>query len=260
MVLIVASLGISLLAAFGQAVSGFGFALISVPLLSLTLEPAAAVAVATMLGFVLTIGSSFHQRAHVQWRTVAVVSATGLLGMPFGLLALQLLDARWLSLVIGGTVIVMVIVLARRHHRTAQDRTAQDRTAQDRTEQDSQLPTRSVAVAGALSGALLTSTAMNGPPLVAALHGMGLAPRPFRASLQAAFVLQDAVAIVGFALVGRVTAEGLTAVAAGIPGLLIGWLVGDYAFGRINPAAFRWIVLAMLTATGSVAIIQAVTG
>ena len=255
MVLIVASLGISLLAAFGQAVSGFGFALISVPLLSLTLEPAAAVAVATMLGFVLTIGSSFHQRAHVQWRTVAVVSATGLLGMPFGLLALQLLDARWLSLVIGGTVIVMVIVLARRHHRTAQDR-----TAQDRTEQDSQLPTRSVAVAGALSGALLTSTAMNGPPLVAALHGMGLAPRPFRASLQAAFVLQDAVAIVGFALVGRVTAEGLTAVAAGIPGLLIGWLVGDYAFGRINPAAFRWIVLAMLTATGSVAIIQAVTG
>lgn len=245
MMLIAASVGIAALAAFGQAVSGFGFALISVPLLSLSLEPAAAVAVATMLGFVLTIGSSFQQRAHVQWRTVAVVSATGLIGMPFGLLALQLLDARWLSLVIGGTVIVMVVVLARRHHRTAQD---------------GQLPTRSVAVAGALSGALLTSTAMNGPPLVAALHGMGLKPRPFRASLQAAFVLQDAVAIVGFALVGRVTAEGLTATAAGIPGLLIGWLIGDFAFGRINPVAFRWIVLAMLTATGSLAIVQAVTG
>lgn len=248
--LIAASVGIAALAAFGQAVSGFGFALISVPLLSLSLEPAAAVAVATMLGFVLTIGSSLQQRAHVQWRTVAVVSATGLIGMPFGLLALQLLDARWLSLVIGSTVIVMVVVLARRHRRAAQDR----------SEQDGQLPTRSVAVAGALSGALLTSTAMNGPPLVAALHGMGLQPRPFRASLQAAFVLQDAVAIVGFALVGRVTGEGLTAVAAGIPGLLIGWLIGDFAFGRINPAAFRWIVLAMLTATGSLAIVQAILG
>jgi len=245
MMLIAASVGIAALAAFGQAVSGFGFALISVPLLSLSLEPAAAVAVATMLGFVLTIGSSLQQRAHVQWRTVAVVSATGLIGMPFGLLALQLLDARWLSLVIGGTVIVMVVVLARRHRRAAQD---------------GQLPTRSVAVAGALSGALLTSTAMNGPPLVAALHGMGLQPRPFRASLQAAFVLQDAVAIVGFALVGRVTGEGLTAVAAGIPGLLIGWLIGDFAFGRINPAAFRWIVLAMLMATGSLAIVQAILG
>lgn len=245
MMLIAASVGIAALAAFGQAVSGFGFALISVPLLSLSLEPAAAVAVATMLGFVLTIGSSLQQRAHVQWRTVAVVSATGLIGMPFGLLALQLLDARWLSLVIGGTVIVMVVVLARRHHRTAQD---------------GQLPTRSVAVAGALSGALLTSTAMNGPPLVAALHGMGLQPRPFRASLQAAFVLQDAVAIMGFALVGRVTGEGLTAVAAGIPGLLIGWLIGDFAFGRINPAAFRWIVLSMLMATGSLAIAGAILG
>lgn len=239
-VLIGAALGIALLAAFGQAVSGFGFALISVPLLIPFVGAPAAVATATMLSFLLTLSSSVQQRAHVQWRTVTVVSATAVVGMPFGLLALQLLAARWLSLVIGCTLIVMVVVLGRRTHRPVGD--------------------RSVAAAGALSGALLTSTGMNGPPLVAALHGMGLAPRPFRASLQAAFVLQDAIAIVGFALVGRVTGEALTAVAAGIPGLVAGWLLGDLAFGRMKQEAFRWIVLAMLIATGTVALVQAIRG
>ncbi|MDQ2847033.1 MAG: sulfite exporter TauE/SafE family protein [Actinomycetota bacterium] len=244
-VLIGAAFGIALLAAVGQAVSGFGFALISVPLLIPLIGAPAAVAAATMLSFLLTLGSSVQQRAHVQWRTVAVVSATAVAGMPFGLLALQLLAARWLSLVIGCTVIVMVIVLARRTHGPVRDRPVRD---------------RSVAAAGALSGALLTSTGMNGPPLVAALHGMGLAPRPFRASLQAAFVLQDAIAIVGFALVGRVTGQALTAVAAGIPGLVAGWLLGDLAFGRMKQETFRWIVLAMLTATGTVALVQAISG
>lgn len=238
--LIGAALCIGLLAAFGQAVSGFGFALIAVPLLIPLIGAPAAVATATMLSFLLTLGSSVQQRAHVQWRTVAVVSATAVVGMPFGLLALQLLASRWLSLVIGCTVIVMVIVLARRSHRPVRDRSA--------------------AAAGALSGALLTSTGMNGPPLVAALHGMGLDARSFRASLQAAFVLQDAIAIVGFALVGRVTGQALTAVAAGIPGLVAGWLLGDLAFGRMKQEAFRWIVLAMLTATGTVALVQAIRG
>lgn len=238
--LIGAALGIAMLAAFGQAVSGFGFAMISVPLLIPFIGVPSAVATATMLSFVLALGSSLQQRAHVQWRTVAVVSATAVVGMPFGLLALQLMESRWLSLVIGCTVIVMVVVLARRSHRPVRD--------------------RSVAAAGALSGALLTSTGMNGPPLVAVLHGMGLAPRPFRASLQATFLLQDAIAIVGFALVGRVTGQALTAVAAGIPGLIAGWLLGDLAFGRMRQEMFRWMVLAMLTATGTVALVQAIRG
>lgn len=107
--LIGVSLGVALLAAFGQAVSGFGFALISVPLLIPFAGASAAVAAPPILSF-LTMGSSLHQRA-CPVAHGSVVSATPISGCRrSGLLALQLLAARWLSLVMGCTVIVMVIV------------------------------------------------------------------------------------------------------------------------------------------------------
>lgn len=237
-VLIVASVVIATLAGFAQSVSGFGFSLLSVPLLIPFIGAQGAVVAATTLSFLLTVGSSWHQRSHVQWRPVAVVSATAVVGMPIGLLALHYLDGRWLSLLIGCVVIGMTLQFARRRQRA--------------------IAGRAVGVAGAVSGVLLTSTAMNGPPLVLALQGMGLAPRQFRASLQAAFVVQDAVAVGGFALVGQISQDAMIVAAAGIPGLIIGWLIGDRAFARISPETFRRIVLVMLAASGTLAVAQAI--
>lgn len=238
--LIVAALVIATLAGFAQSVSGFGFSLLSVPLLIPFIGAPAAVVAATSLSLLLTIGSAWHQRAHVQWRTVFVVSGTAVIGMPIGLLLLHYLEARWLSLLIGCVVIGMTVLFARRRQRVIAGRT--------------------VAVAGVVSGALLTSTAMNGPPLVLALQGMGLTPRRFRASLQAAFVLQDAVAVGGFVLVGRLSQDAITVAAVGIPGLILGWLVGERAFARINQVTFRRIVLVVLAASGTMAVVLAIIG
>ena len=237
---VLAAVLIAAVAGFAQSVSGFGFALLSVPLLVPFVGAPSAVVAATGLGFVLSVGTSVHQRAHIPWRTVLVVSATALIGLPVGLLALRLLDARWLSLLIGCVVIGMTVLIARPRTRPIRG--------------------RAVGVAGAVSGALLTSTGMNGPPLVLALQGLGLTPRAFRACLQAAFALQDLAAIIGFAVVGRIGTDTLTVVAAGIPGLAVGWLIGDRVFSRIDPKTFRRLVLALLVATGTLAVVQAILG
>lgn len=238
--LILAAVLIATVAGFAQSVSGFGFALLSVPLLIPWVGAPAAVVAATGLGFLLSVGTGIHQRAHIPWRTVFLVSGTALVGLPVGLLALRLLDARWLSLLIGCVVIGMTVLIARPRTR----------------------PIRgpAIGVAGAVSGALLTSTGMNGPPLVLALQGLGLSPRAFRAGLQTAFALQDIAAIVGFTVVGRISADALTVIAAGVPGLAIGWLVGDRVFSRIDPKTFRRVVLGLLAATGTFAIVQAIIG
>jgi uncharacterized membrane protein YfcA len=101
---------------------------------------------------------------------------------------------------------------------------------------------------------------MNGPPLVVMLQAMGLRPHAFRATLQAVFCSQDTAAVVGFAIAGQIDHTVLVAVAAGLPGLPLGWLLGDRVFTGIDPSVFRRVVLAMLVVSAVAAAVSAFTG
>lgn len=232
---------ISTCASFAQAISGFGFSLLAVPLMVPLVGPQGAVITATMLSGLLTLGSSANQRRHVQWRPVLVVSAAAVCGIPLGLLALRLLSAHWLTLIIGAVVIAMTILLA--GHATWKPRGR-----------------RSTAMAGVFSGALLSSTGMNGPPVVAVFQSLQMDPRMFRASLQVAFLVQDVLAIGGFTAIGGISRTTLLTVATALPWLVVGWWLGDRAFARLGDATFRRIVLGMMLLSGLIAVAQAITG
>jgi hypothetical protein len=111
-----------------------------------------------------------------------------------------------------------------------------------------------------LSGALLTSTGMNGPPLVVAFQAQGMTPRVFRGTLSAVFVVQGAAGIALMAAVGEATTEVAAAVAVGLPALVIGWLIGNRAFHRLDPVVFRRIVLGLLVVSALVALVTALRG
>ncbi|MFD6326028.1 TSUP family transporter [Streptomyces sp. NPDC058442] len=225
------------LASFAQALSGFGFALVAVPLLALLTSPQNAIVVVTSLGLVLSLTVCVHQRDHVNVRTASLVSGAGLVGMPLGLLAVTVLSAGALSVLIAGAVLVFAVLIGR-----------------GMTFRRGTGPT---VATGFASGALLTSTGMNGPPLVAAFQAMGLAPREFRATLQATFCVQNVLALAGFFAVGRLTADGLLLAGAGLPGLLAGWWCGDRVFARTDSARFKKIVLGVLVASACVSLYQA---
>lgn len=217
---------IAALAAFAQAVSGFGSALVAVPLLSVLAGPRTAVVTITALSIAMTALATVRERRHVEWRVAGTLALTGLLGMPVGLLLLSTLDARTLTLVIAALVVVFALVLASgwAPHPGPWVRRA----------------------AGVTSGAMLTSTGMNGPPLVITLQAMRLRADRFRATLQAVFCSQDVAAVLGFAVVGQLSRTALVAIAAGLPGLPLGWLLGDRIFTGLDAAVFRKVVLGML--------------
>ncbi|NBE95912.1 TSUP family transporter, partial [Nonomuraea sp. K271] len=169
-----------------------------------------------------------------------LVTGAGLVGMPVGLLAVTAMSARSLSVLIACVVLAFAFVLAR-----------------GATVRPGAAP---AAAAGFVSGALLTSTGMNGPPLVAGFQAMGLEPREFRATLQVAFCACDTLAILGFLAVGRLTADSLLLTAAGLPGMVVGWWLGDRLFARTDPQRFRKIVLAVLVASACMALAQAALG
>lgn len=238
-VLALVGLGVFAFASAAQAATGFGYALVAVPIFALAVDTRTAVVATTALGFFLTAGTGYRERSHVQVPTARRVFLASLVGMPFGLVALAKLDGRWLSLVIGVTVLVLVVLIWRRVS----------------------LP-RGAGVergAGMASGVLLTATGMNGPPLALALQALNYPARQFRATMQAIFVGQDLIAVIAFGVLGFVNVEVAAVVLGGLAGIPVGWLVGDRLMRKMSEQQFRTGVLLVLVATALVTLVGVVT-
>ena len=235
-------LGIALIAAFSaftQIITGFGFALVGLPLLALVTDPVTAVVSMTVLSTALTLGASIQQRRDIEWRPAGSVTATALLGMPVGLLALRLVDARWLSVLIGIVLLAFTFALVR----------------------GIRLQGRAVTpTAGFVSGALLMSTGMNGPPLVVGFQNKEMSPPQFRATLQAVLTIQGFFGLVGFAAVGLFSPPVWSVVAYGAPAMLVGWWVGHLVSRRMDAALFRRLVLVTLAASAATSIATGLLG
>ncbi len=223
------------LAAMAQAITGFGSALVAVPLLTLVVHPVAAVVAATAVSLVLTSGAAWRERSYVDVASARVLTLTGVLGMPLGLVPLVLADEARLEAWIAATMLVMVLLVAA----------------------GVRIGARGLPVAGVLSGALLTSTGMNGPPLVMAL--MEREPRRYRATLQGVFAVQDVVAVAAFLALGYVDREVALLTASGLVGIPIGWRLGDAVFHRIPAARLRPVIVAGLVLTAASVLLAAVT-
>jgi uncharacterized membrane protein YfcA len=216
------------LATVAQLVSGFGFNLTLVPLLLVVLAPADAVVVASLLSGAVTAVLAFRERAQVAWDHARWLIAGACVGVPIGLHVLSSLAPRaltWLIVVVVlGSLAVVLTRVTLRGGRPA------------------------TVLAGALSGALLTSTAMNGPPLVAVLRAAGLPDRQYRATLALLLSAGSWVGFASFVAVGRVNAMALAAIAAGAVGLPIGYAVGERLFARMDAQMLRRAIIAMLLA------------
>src|SRR5215813_1648926 len=99
--------------------TGFGFALLAVPLLVPLLPPRDAVALITVLSTATTVLAWWRIRAETApgwtWR----LFTAGLFGVPLGLGALVSLPADWLRVVVGLGSLVVASVLLWSHATTA---------------------------------------------------------------------------------------------------------------------------------------------
>lgn len=232
----VAAFGVVLLGALAQAVSGFGFALVAVPLLALATDARTAVVVAGMTGLGLTLTTAVRERANVRWRTAGLLTGAAALGMPAGLLILTLAPERLLTgliaiVVLGCTALVWADARLRAGPAI-------------------------VGVIGVLSGVLTTSTGTNGPPLVAVCHALGYDPRTFRATLAAIFTGTGTIGLIGFWISGQLSANTVRIAALALPAVAIGWWAGNRIFARIDTAAFRRVLLFGLAASSAAALIR----
>jgi hypothetical protein len=238
-VTLLAAFAITMVASAAQAITGFGFALLAVPLLALVTPIETAVVAGSLASLALTAGAAWRERHHVEWPAARVIMLAALLGMPAGAVLLDVLPGVALTAIVGFAVLVSTWLVWRRPALPAGRST-------------------NIAV-GVLVGLLTTSTGTNGPPLVAAFQSLGYPPRRFRATIAAIFTGCGIVAVALFAVAGQLTVTAWQITAAGLPGAAIGWWSGDHVFRRIDAARFRYVVLGALVIASTITIVRAFT-
>jgi len=214
-------------ASFAQTLSGFGFSLLAVPLMTLVVSPRDAVVVATIIGTISTTSQAFIDRQLVDSSIAKRLILASYAGMPFGLIAFIFVSETGLRLVLGIVVLSAALLLLRGF----------------RLRDDSH---RLDWLLGAVSGFLSTSTSTNGPPLVFLMQARRLDPATFRATINTVFAVVNIGALVLFATAGKVNSNNLSGVAAALPALGIAIAIGYSVRRRITQERFNTLVISLL--------------
>lgn len=94
-----------------QSVSGFGLALVAVPLL---VDPVDAVVAATFTGLVVATSAAWTERDHTEHRVAGVMTLSGVVGMPIGLVLLDQFSERALTGLMGASLLLSLFLIWQR--------------------------------------------------------------------------------------------------------------------------------------------------
>lgn len=208
--------------------TGFGFALVAVPLLSLVLEPVVAVPIVLLLEVVASLQLLPGVWRAVHWRAVLLLAAGAALGTPLGLHALAALPPDLMRGIIAGVVLATAVLLATGLRFRA-------------------TPRRWMTVAaGLLSGLLNGGAAMSGPPIVLFFLASPTAISVGRASLVLYFLLTDMIGAGLAAASGLVTPDLVLLAGLLVPVLFVGQAIGTRLFREERQTSYRTVSIAVL--------------
>ena len=236
------------LAAAVQLVSGFGFALVAAPILVAFTDPVTSVSVLAVLGAVVSALALTTSREPLQIlrRESAGLLAWAVPGLVAGALVIDRLPDDAVRAAVGALVLAALVQRRRRGPESRSDTSANPG------------PRRGGGVglvaAGATAGAMSTSTALNGPPLVLYLTARNASPRGARDTLALLFLVLDVASVGALAAVGslELPVETLALPAAGLLGVLAGHAIFDRLTHEGQARAITtMLVVAALTAVGA---------
>ena len=231
---------IVLAASIVKGTTGFGFALVATPLLLLLWEPLVMVPVLIPASMVANILIVTQNRHRLEWGRVAPMAIAGVLGIPLGTVILLLVPSTALKIGVALVVLASAIILM----TGARVNISRERVAS--------------SVAGFMSGLLLTSTTISGPPVTLLLINQRWPKDVFRTSLALFFLTLQGFAIVSLAVGGILTVSTLTVSMALLPSVLLGYALAVRLLPHIPQEAFLRIATAVVMATGVLALVTAV--
>lgn len=217
---------------FTQSLTGFGVALVTMAMLPSVVGLQAATPLVALVAIVLELLMLVRYRTSLKFRSIQGLLLSSLIAIPFGVFYFRRLDEE-IALFILGLVIVLYALYALTGFR---------------------LPELNHPAwgwlfglaGGFLGGAYNTS----GPPVIVYGNCRRWSPQEFKSNLSGFFLAGSLVIVSTHWAGGNLTRDVWLIFLVALPALLLGFLLGQGMDKRLNPEAFRRIVLILLIVLG----------
>jgi len=229
-----------LLGGIVQSSAGFGSALVSMPILTLVLDPRVATPLQNIVGLGLSLLIFYQHHERWPWRDAFTLIVFSVLGVPIGTYALLHLSEPVVLGVLGAILLLFAVFELVRWDDNAAANTTVRRDPWG----------LGGALAGFLAGILGAAYATNGPPAIIYGQLRRWPKSEFKSALQSMFIVNGICILLWQSGAGLLTAPvGWNALFA-IPGLCIGAAIGYRVDKRLDHDQFRRLVLGLLVVLG----------
>jgi hypothetical protein len=220
-------------ASFTLGTAGFGFALVSVPLLALVVSPRIAVPLVVVYSNGINFFLLLRFRDHIEWPKLWPLLVGVLPGIPLGICLLKNTEDIVIRKIVGAVVIGFILW-----------------NLFTRTQRSQDLSRFWAVLAGFMSGILTGASAMGGPPVLMYLTLTQWEKNLTRATLQSFFFITGTCALLGLTLERLLTLDVLRFNLLYLPSVILGSVMGYIAFKRISSERFRKMLVYLLLAIG----------
>ena len=221
-----------------QGLTGFGFSILAVPLITLFISPKTAVPILLIYSMIINIVVLYSARRSVNLKKIWILLVAGIITMPLGTHLLVIMNENLLKIFIGSMIFIFGILLLIGFRK------------QFSNEKVAMLPV------GMLSGLLGGSISISGPPIILFLSNQNVDKHAFRGNLAAYFFILNLFTVPVYYVNGLLTNEVWIYSLNFLPGLLVGVFVGNLLSHKIKNDHFKKLTLVLLIIMGLLSIVS----
>jgi uncharacterized membrane protein YfcA len=224
----IAVCAVAFVSGLARGFSGFGSALIFMPLASSVASPRLVAALLLIIDFIAAAPLIPNAWKHADRKATAIIVAGALIGVPVGTYFLSRLDPVTTRWIISAFVTALLLVLVSGWRYRGKDHVA-----------------LSVGIGG-LSGFCSGLAQTGGPPIVGYWLGRPIKPEIARANIVLFFAGSDFFSLVSYIAAGLINADAVRFALLVGPVYAIGLGVGATLFGRASERIFRTICYTLI--------------
>lgn len=220
------------LAAFVQGLSGFGFQLVAIPLLSMFINIKEAIPLAALAGYLVNIYLIISLRQHIKIFTLRRLIIGAVIGIPIGAYFLRNANPILIEHLLGILIILFVILT----HFNVIKKIGMN--------------VNWGYIFGLISGVIGGAFNTNGPPIIIYFYLQGMDKEELKASITGYFIFTSTVIVLSHIVFGVSTLSTYIDFIKLSPAILLGIFTGNALFKRINTGIYNFVILIILFVLG----------
>lgn len=225
-------------AAFIKGMTGFGFALLAVPFLSLIFPMQVLVPAMSLFNLITSLVILIKLQEKIKAKLFIPMFIASLGGIPLGVYALEYMSSENLRLIAGILVILFSVRMLGREKLAKR------------------FLNFPIVFAGFISGLLNSCISVGGPPLVIAMNRKGYSKDRFRGIFAWFSTFSSFFTTAAFVMNGMIEKESINLALFCLPILFFGSHFGSKFSGKIEPEKFRKMVIGINIVTGAFIVIS----